>query len=108
MGAAHAVTRRFVWTENVLLKEDLVERRVGMVISGKDIIMDAERLRKYLFKDRREIVRSSINNIKGAEQITTDGLDLLSFKHLNHAEVFENKEERKMLAAMVWRYSCEG
>lgn len=107
MGAAHAVTRRFVWTENVLWKHEMVGRKFAFVLSGKDIILDAGRCRKHLLHGQAEIERSSIGQVTGAEVIKADNLEILWFKNLNHAEVFEKKKERKVLVDLIWRY-CRG
>ncbi|EGN95777.1 hypothetical protein SERLA73DRAFT_95386, partial [Serpula lacrymans var. lacrymans S7.3] len=45
---SRALSRHFFWTENVLWKEDMKDRSVGVVLSGGDQIVDAEEVRKYL------------------------------------------------------------
>lgn len=105
MGAAHAVTRSFVWTDNVLWKHEMTNRKFVLVLSGKDIILDAERCRKYLLLGHDEIERSSIGNLRGVESIRAGDMDILWFKHLNHAEVFGKSKERKILVDALWRLS---
>ncbi|KAK5958067.1 hypothetical protein OHC33_001257 [Knufia fluminis] len=107
IGSAHTVTRRFVWTENVLWKDELKERKAGIIVSGRDIILDGPRLKDYLLNDEPEIERSGINAVQGAELVRAGAMELLWFRNLNHAEVFECKKERRLLTEMVWRYCCE-
>lgn len=107
MMAAHTVTRRFVWTENMLWKEEYEGKKVGMVVSGRDIILNGPRLLQYLIADQPEIERSSIGALNGAERIKCGELEVLWFKNLNHAEVFENQKEMKALVDMVWEFCCE-
>jgi len=106
IGAAHTVTRRFVWTENVLWKDELKNKKAGLIVSGRDIILDGRRLRDFLIEGEPEITRSGISAVPGAELVETGNREILWFKHLNHAEVFDFKKERRLLAEMVWRYCC--
>lgn len=103
MGAAHAVTRSFIWTENVLWKDEMKDRKFVLVLSGKDIILDAERCKKYLLLGHDEIERSSIGNVSGAESIKAGDMEILWFKHLNHAEVFERMKERGALVNALYK-----
>jgi hypothetical protein len=56
MGVAHYLARRFFWSQNIVWKEDLgVEgengeegRDVTVVLSGRDLIVDTEAVRRYL------------------------------------------------------------
>ncbi|CAE6408835.1 unnamed protein product [Rhizoctonia solani] len=50
MGVAHALARHFFWTESVLWKEDLdaLDKRVAIVLSGEDIIVDSPSVWTYL------------------------------------------------------------
>lgn len=108
IGAAHTVTRRFVWNENVLWKDELKERKTGLVVSGRDVILDGERLKRYLIDDQPEVERSCISAVPGAELLKAGNMEVLWFKNLNHAEVFDCKKERGLLVEMVWRYCCGG
>lgn len=48
MGVAYTLSRQFFWSENILWKEDLVERRATVFLSGKDSIINAPLVREYL------------------------------------------------------------
>ncbi|KAG8681426.1 hypothetical protein FRC11_001126, partial [Ceratobasidium sp. 423] len=49
MGVAHALARHFFWTECVVWKEDLdAAKRVAVVLSGEDIIVDSPAVWTYL------------------------------------------------------------
>jgi hypothetical protein len=59
---SRALSRYFFWTENVLWKEELEGRRVGVVLSGEDQIVNSEEVRRYLTGEQdmtgeREICR---------------------------------------------------
>ncbi|KAK0334474.1 hypothetical protein LTS02_013289 [Friedmanniomyces endolithicus] len=104
MGAAHAVTRRFVWTENVLWKSELNGRQFGFVLGGRDIIMNGRRCRDYILEDFSEPEIRSHDLFKGGDLVRTDEMDVLWFQDLNHAEAFVFRDERQRLVDMVYRY----
>ena len=106
MGAAHAVTRRFVWTENVLWKDELATRPYGIVLGGRDIILDGKRCKDYLLAAQSVVQRKLIGTGGRDEFVKTKQIELLWFEDLNHAEVFENLKPRKLLVDMVWRSCC--
>ncbi|KAK5696754.1 hypothetical protein LTR97_008058 [Elasticomyces elasticus] len=105
IGAAHAVTRRFPWTENVLFKTEMKRRQFGIVLGGRDIIMAAGRCRDYILEDfAAHEISSEI--FKGGEIVRTKEMEMLWFDGLNHAEAFVFREERQKVVDMVWRYCC--
>jgi pimeloyl-ACP methyl ester carboxylesterase len=106
MGVAHTITRRFMWTENALWKDEIEGRKVTAVLAAQDIIVDTEALGRNLGKDFPR---------DGDEELITpwkdwtwmgDGLDVLWYPLLNHAQVFDTKEDRKAVIDAVWSY-CE-
>ncbi|KAI0743297.1 hypothetical protein BC629DRAFT_217644 [Irpex lacteus] len=52
---ARVLSRHFFWAENLLWREDLRGRRVGVVLAGRDQIVGAESVRAYLTGE--EVVR---------------------------------------------------
>lgn len=90
---SRALSRHFFWTENVLWKEELEGKKVGVVLSGEDQIVNAEEVRKYL---------------TGQEEMTQrwekDDLEVLFYPGLDHAMVFDTKERRKPLLAILHRF----
>ena len=48
MGVAHTLSRRFFRSENILWKEDLMERHATFFLNGKDSIINAPQVRAYL------------------------------------------------------------
>jgi pimeloyl-ACP methyl ester carboxylesterase len=95
MGVAHTITRRFMWTENALWKDDIEGRKVTVVLAGRDIIVDTEALGQYL-SPHAEWKDTSWSGY---------GLDILWFGNLNHAQVFESKRTRKTLLDATMSYS---
>lgn len=45
---AHTLSRTFFWSENILWKEDLFFHHATVFLSGKDSIINAPQVRKYL------------------------------------------------------------
>lgn len=52
MGIAHTLSRHFFWSDNILFKEDLGGRKVGVVLSGEDQIVDSREVWRYLTGQR--------------------------------------------------------
>jgi pimeloyl-ACP methyl ester carboxylesterase len=90
---ARALSRHFFWTENVLWKEELQGRRVGVVLSGEDQIVDAEEVRKYLTGEQ-EMSRRWEN----------DGLEVLFYPELDHGTIFDTNERRKPMLDVIHRF----
>ena len=123
---AHTLTRRFVWPENSLFREDVEGRGVGgdtsrkcaVALSGRDIIINTEIVGKYLTRDRRndecvkwyEEAEEERMSQEWKEKAWTgeQALEVLWFPELNHAEVFYEKKDRAMLMEVIAQYSSDG
>ncbi|KAF7795762.1 hypothetical protein EIP86_006929 [Pleurotus ostreatoroseus] len=89
---ARVLARYFFWTENILFKEDLVGRRVGVVVGGCDQIVDAEELRRYLTEEDEPTFKWE----------SKDGLlQVLWYPPLDHAQVFDTPERRSSMVTML-------
>lgn len=104
MGVAHTLSRRFFWSENILWKNDIEQRPVTVVLSGKDLIVDTEAVGRYL---------SEANNAtrdeaawKHQKWLGRD-LDILWFDDLDHAQVFDSKKNCGRLVDVVRAYSIK-
>ncbi|EIW51855.1 uncharacterized protein TRAVEDRAFT_24907 [Trametes versicolor FP-101664 SS1] len=92
---ARALARHFFWAENVLWKEDLVGRDVAVVLSGKDQIVDAAEVRRYLTGEEDAEIEFAWRK---------DGLEVLYYPELDHSKVFDTKELRRPLVEIVQRF----
>ena len=54
MGISHAMSRHFFWSDNILWKEDLEGRKVGVVLSADDQIVNAREVWRYLTGEKDE------------------------------------------------------
>jgi pimeloyl-ACP methyl ester carboxylesterase len=130
MGVAHTLARRFCWSENILWKEDLglkgeddkkEGRKVTVVLSGKDIIVDAEAVGRYLTSSSLDGTPSyakmaALTNGETKEGArdwksrpwTGSGLEVLWFEQLDHAQVFDTTETRKPVIKAISAYSGSG
>jgi pimeloyl-ACP methyl ester carboxylesterase len=137
MGVAHSLARSFFWSQNIVWKEDLgvaganeeQGRDVTVVLSGRDLIVDTEAVRRYLTtsfpeggKLNGEVV--STTNSNGKTQTTKisnkdigawangrwmrSGLEVLWFEHLDHAQVFDCEETRRPIVEAIESYSAKG
>jgi len=48
MGVAHTLSRTFFWSENILWKNDLLSHHATVFLAGKDSIINAPLVYKYL------------------------------------------------------------
>ncbi|PON20280.1 hypothetical protein TGAM01_v210831 [Trichoderma gamsii] len=104
MGVAHTLCRRFIWSDNVLWKEDIQHHRVAVVLAGRDAIVDTNAVAAYLTgtDDWALETESWENGIwKG------DGLDVLWFRDLDHGEVFSRRRTRKRLVDIISRFAAD-
>ncbi|KAJ4496246.1 hypothetical protein C8J55DRAFT_532664 [Lentinula edodes] len=107
---AHVLGRCFFWTENVLWREDLglglgsgsdSDSDSGMVkyaivLSGKDQIVPAPLVRRYLTGEDEVQQRWESNNRR---------LEVLYHPELDHATVFDTKERRRGMVEVLGRFS---
>lgn len=110
LGTAHAITRRFDWSQMVLWKEEIRDRKVTVLLSGKDIILGSERLGNYLASDPSLWKPSSSQTDEDtgswkSRKWRGDGLDILWYNELNHAEVFDTKRDMEPLVEAIACYA---
>ena len=104
MGVAHTLGRRFFWSENIIWKSDIKDRRTTVALSGKDLIVDTEAVGRYLVADDSGTVPEE--NWKDRKW-KGRGLDILWFEDLDHAQVFDSKANCKILVDVVRGYSLK-
>ncbi|KAF7976521.1 hypothetical protein HWV62_6341 [Athelia sp. TMB] len=92
---SRALSRHFFWAENVLWKEELEGKMVGVVLSGEDQIVEAEHVRKYLTGE--DIAQNRWVNKDG-------GLEVLFYPGLDHAMVFDTKARRAAVLDILHRF----
>jgi hypothetical protein len=101
MGVSHTLFRRFFWSENILWKEDIQNRRVTVVLGGRDLIVDTEVVKAYL-TENKSVRRESQGWKEGTWN--GDGLDVLWFPELDHGQVFDKGRTRARLVDITKRY----
>ncbi|EKM52202.1 uncharacterized protein PHACADRAFT_148672 [Phanerochaete carnosa HHB-10118-sp] len=92
---ARTLARHFFWAENILWREDIVGRRVGVVLSGRDQVVNAGEVRRYL--------------TQGADPefcwVSEDSmLEVLWYPNLDHSKVFDTHRDRKPMVEMMGRF----
>jgi len=136
MGVAHSLSRRFFWSQNIVWKEDLgVEgengeegRDVTVVLSGRDLIVDTEAVRRYLTTPSSKVPRAISNAtcMEKKEEKARDpkigtedtgawtggrrkgsGLEVLWFEHLDHAQVFDFEKTRRSVVKAIASYAAK-
>jgi len=105
MGVAHTLSRHFFWNENILWKEDILDRDVTVALGGRDLIVDTEAVGRYL------VGANDGNWEDGSWKEDTwigEGLDVLWFKQCDHAQAFEQEKTRQRLVNVIKGYSRKG
>lgn len=90
---ARALARHFFWAQNVLWKDDLQGREVAVVLSGKDQILDAREVRRYLTES---------DNLQFSWR--QNGLEVLYYRDLDHAMVFDTKDRRRPMVDILSKF----
>lgn len=90
---SRTLSRHFFWSENLLWKEELVGKHIAIWLSGKDQVVNAEQVRKYL---TGEDIAS--------EHWAKDQLEVHFHPDLDHATVFDTKGRRKRLLDVLDRF----
>ena len=103
---ARALARHFFWTENILWREDIVGRRVGVVLSGRDQIVDAAEVRRYLTGRENSHASGSQDDDDGDFRWKSeDGLhEVLWYPNLDHSNVFDTQHDRAPMVEMLARF----
>lgn len=105
MGVAHTLARHFFWSEKILWKRDIEGRLVTVSLSGQDLISNTQAVGEYLIRGPEQEVRDD----KWKERRWAgEGLDVLWFEKLDHAQIFDSKGDRRKLVDVVRSYCRKG
>jgi pimeloyl-ACP methyl ester carboxylesterase len=98
---AHTLGRCFFWAENILWKEEISGRRATVALMGRDLIMNTDSVGRYLCND------SKGNGAWKSKSWTGEGLDVLWYNDLDHAQVFDRAIDRSLLVKAINSYCSE-
>lgn len=101
MGVSHTLSRCFFWSENILWKEDIGDRRMTVSLSGRDLIVDTETVGAYL---AGADAATRANGEWKHRAWRGKGLDVLWFARLDHAQVLDKASTRSVLVHIVREY----
>lgn len=107
---AHSLARKFYWAENVLWKEDLKGRNVTVALSGKDVIVPAAPVARYLKASDSSTVSSPGDNQTHAQMDDSwksEGLSLLWYPNCDHAQMFDRSRKFARLVDVLRIYSAQ-
>jgi hypothetical protein len=119
-GVAHALGRRFFWSENVMWKGDIKDLiregiRVTVSLGGRDLIVNTAAVRWYLTdhatasgaatRCTRNCANDKEEAWKGGDW-TGNAAEILWFDNLDHSQVFDRRATRARLVKVVRGY-CE-
>ncbi|RPB02856.1 hypothetical protein L873DRAFT_1672183 [Choiromyces venosus 120613-1] len=94
---AHSLSRHFFWAENILWKEELAGKKVAVVISENDLIVDTPECWRYLTGRKRS--KGETGNVVWTGEV--GDLVVLWYDGLDHAQVFDTWGRRKIVVAIV-------
>lgn len=106
-GVAHCLSRHFFWRQNIIWKDQLVNRpaggsvrgtrRVAVCLSGRDLIVDTAAVTQYLAAEGRN---------RGCAGDSSTGIEVALFPDLDHAQVFDDPASFDRLIRLVKAYSA--
>lgn len=103
MGVAHTLSRRFFWSQNILWRHEIGNRPITVSLCGKDLIVDTESVGRYLAGGKNG--HSSESQAWKHMKWDGEGLDLIWFPDLDHAQVFDKKRTYQALIDAIREYS---
>lgn len=95
---SRALARHFFWFENILFKEEIVGRRLAVVLAERDQIVDAKEVSRYL---------TGLDEPQPRWVNERDELEVIFNQGLDHATVFDTKERRRPLLEILGRFVKE-
>ncbi|KHN95450.1 uncharacterized protein MAM_06727 [Metarhizium album ARSEF 1941] len=119
LGVALCLGRHFFWRENITWMEDLVldstqqtaqdhckgAQRVAVCLSGRDLIVDTAAVTRYLSSSPQIMgVPEGSEATKGSSSsggCAVDGVRVVVFPHLDHAQVFDRRREREKVVELI-------
>lgn len=101
LGVAHTLARHFFWSENILWREDVRDRRVTAVLAGRDLIVDTEKVGAYLSGADDE--SKAVGTWKD-QRLKGTGLEVLFFPEIDHGQVFDKRRRMMEVVGIVKRY----
>lgn len=122
IGVAHTLARRFFWNENIIWKEDFgPDRKLAVVLSGKDLIVNVKAVRKYLVapaEDEGEEADWTTTDdasvpcttiVKSDNKGLTKGrTSIIWFEDVYHGQVFDVEETRNPVMDTIRDFSATG
>lgn len=99
------ICRRFFWSENILWRHDIAGRRVTVSLASRDLIVDTDAVGRYLAQEGDS--KPTTEEWKYREW-KGQGLDILWFDDLDHAQVFDSRPDRENLIQVIRQYSLMG
>ena len=103
IGVSHTFSRHFFWSDNILWKKDLEGRKVAVLLSGEDQIVNTREVWKYLTGQKHSEPTETWEDITVRLQyriisythLHQGYLNVLWYKGLDHAQIFDTPERRK-------------
>jgi hypothetical protein len=106
MGVAHTLFRTFFWSENVLWKQDIADKRVSIFLGGRDQIIDTKQVGKYLTESHDFVDEDDSFGLSEGVWTAPNGLLKVVFsEELDHAQIFDSKRRLPGLVHEVLRHS---
>lgn len=110
MGVAHTLSRTFFWTQNILWKEDLSQNDSTVFLCGKDCVVNASKVSRYLEAVEDKLIdndtgpktRSGTEKF-GSPQVEQNHVNVVWCADLDHGQVFELASWRERLKTEILR-----
>ena len=112
---SNSLGRHFFWAENILWKEVLRDFNVTVTLGGRDLISPTQAIGRYLAEDEPGYERFLTEDESGDSEIDGwknrawkgEGLDIVWFENLDHAQVFEKARDYRRVVDILRSYSAD-
>ncbi|KAI9712639.1 MAG: hypothetical protein M1812_006819 [Candelaria pacifica] len=92
IGVAHTLARCFFWSENILWKEDMGDRKVSVFLSGRDLIVNTEQVGRYLTGQHGPREDDDADWKADPDGwVGENGMKVVWCHELDHAQIFDSK-----------------
>lgn len=98
---SRTLSRHFFWAQNILWKEDLVDHRISVVLSGRDQIVDTREVWQYLTGEALPSPNPGVSHSSWQK----DNWEVLYFPDLDHSNVFDTAALRRPVVSMITKFT---
>jgi hypothetical protein len=115
MCVANTIARHLFWAQNILWKEEIMDRNVTVSLAGRDMVTNPQAIARYLTDERNGLDAFDVGDDEDVLDEGNrrergwrgEGLDVLWYERLDHAGVFDRRSDYIRLVEVLKAYCYE-